>query len=54
MDEGRIVICHGVPQGWMRYVPVGGRMELRAGKPEAPDEVGCRPPAGGRASAAHC
>lgn len=43
MDEGRIDICHGVPQGWMRYVPVGGRMELRMGKPEAPDEVGCRP-----------
>jgi hypothetical protein len=48
----------------MRYVPVGGRMELRAGKPEAPGEVGCRPPVADRAadgkatgsmpSATHC
>lgn len=59
MDDRAIDICHGVPQGWMRYVPDGGRMELRLGKPEAPDEIGCRPVAGGRAtggmpSATHC
>lgn len=31
MDSGRIEICYGVPQGWMRYEPVGAAMKLRLG-----------------------
>ena len=50
IDERRIDICHGVPQGWMRYAPVGGRMELRLGKAAAGDDAAT----GGMPSATHC
>jgi hypothetical protein len=51
MDEKRIEICHGVPQGWMRYVPVGGRMELRLG---AEGKGSCGGASGGMPAATHC
>ncbi|MFY9344916.1 MAG: hypothetical protein WAT39_20655 [Planctomycetota bacterium] len=49
MDEKRIDICSRVPQGWMRYAPVAGRMELRLGA----GDVAAEAASGGMPSATH-
>jgi hypothetical protein len=53
MDEGRIDVCSRVPQGWLHYEPVAGRMELRLGAGASPAEP-ADPASGGMPSATHC
>jgi hypothetical protein len=51
MDEQRIAIARGVPQGWMHYVAVEDRMVLRLGQPATPGATGVG--AGGHSLGAH-